>query len=230
MEEHQELSRGSRTEKTKEEEESTTMSNPKHEKLGEKALAAQNPPAYSEIDAYTEPDPLKQPPGPAPQAGYGLMPAPHAGYGAMPAPQAGYGPMPAPQAGYGAMPAPQARYGAMPAPQAGYGAMPYYGPPVAGSHLRPVLQPPQAVYVTPVEPTNEPDYLIYSIFTMLCCCLPLGIVALVYSIQTREANFAGNAASAERNSRMARLFSHLAFGIGLGLLILYIIIVTRNFR
>ncbi|XP_028598402.1 proline-rich transmembrane protein 1-like [Podarcis muralis] len=162
------------------------MSKPNYEQLGEKALAAQNPPAYSEKEAYAEPDPLKQPPGPAPQAGYG----------------------------------------AVPAPQAGYGAMPYYGPPGAGSNLGPVLQPPQAVYVTPVQPTNEPDYLIYSIFTMLCCCLPLGIAALVYSIQTREANFAGNAASAKRNSRMARLFGHIALGIGLGCLVIYIIIVV----
>nr|XP_028598403.1 trafficking regulator of GLUT4 1-like isoform X2 [Podarcis muralis] len=152
------------------------MSKPNYEQLGEKALAAQNPPAYSEKEAYAEPDPLKQPPGPAPQAGYG--------------------------------------------------AMPYYGPPGAGSNLGPVLQPPQAVYVTPVQPTNEPDYLIYSIFTMLCCCLPLGIAALVYSIQTREANFAGNAASAKRNSRMARLFGHIALGIGLGCLVIYIIIVV----
>uniref|UniRef100_A0A665TMZ6 Uncharacterized protein n=1 Tax=Echeneis naucrates TaxID=173247 RepID=A0A665TMZ6_ECHNA len=30
------------------------------------------------------------------------------------------------------------------------------------------------------EPVN--DYLCYSIFTMVCCCLPLGIAALIYSI------------------------------------------------
>lgn len=39
------------------------------------------------------------------------------------------------------------------------------------------------VYVTQV-PLNPPvpDYLGYSIFTMLCCCLPLGIAGLIYSI------------------------------------------------
>uniref|UniRef100_A0A3Q3W9T5 Uncharacterized protein n=1 Tax=Mola mola TaxID=94237 RepID=A0A3Q3W9T5_MOLML len=31
-----------------------------------------------------------------------------------------------------------------------------------------------------VNPVN--DYMCYSIFTMLCCCLPLGIAALIYSI------------------------------------------------
>lgn len=39
------------------------------------------------------------------------------------------------------------------------------------------------VYVTQgplANPVN--DYMCYSIFTMLCCCLPLGIAALIYSI------------------------------------------------
>ncbi|ROL41414.1 hypothetical protein DPX16_6812 [Anabarilius grahami] len=40
---------------------------------------------------------------------------------------------------------------------------------------------PVNVSFTPL--TNpQPDYLCYSIFTMLCCCLPLGSAALVYSI------------------------------------------------
>uniref|UniRef100_H2LNM4 Si:ch73-343g19.4 n=1 Tax=Oryzias latipes TaxID=8090 RepID=H2LNM4_ORYLA len=39
------------------------------------------------------------------------------------------------------------------------------------------------VYVTQA-PLGNPvsDYMCYSIFTMLCCCLPLGIAALIYSI------------------------------------------------
>uniref|UniRef100_A0A3B3VU05 Uncharacterized protein n=1 Tax=Poecilia latipinna TaxID=48699 RepID=A0A3B3VU05_9TELE len=43
------------------------------------------------------------------------------------------------------------------------------------------MQP--TVYVTQGPLTNPVnDYMGYSIFTMLCCCLPLGIAALIYSI------------------------------------------------
>lgn len=35
---------------------------------------------------------------------------------------------------------------------------------------------------TPTPPINpKPDYMCYSVFTLLCCCLPLGIAAAVYS-------------------------------------------------
>ncbi|XP_061452491.1 synapse differentiation-inducing gene protein 1-like [Rhineura floridana] len=121
-------------------------------------------------------------------------------------------------------PAPHMAYGAMPAVPPHY--QPYYGPPGTEASQGPVLQPQQAIFITPVQPTNVPDYLAYSIFTMLCCCLPLGIASLVYSIQTREANLAGNAVAAQRNSRLARIFAHSALGIGLGFLILYIIIMV----
>lgn len=44
-----------------------------------------------------------------------------------------------------------------------------------------MVQP--TVFVAP-QPLEKPvnDYLGYSIFTMICCCLPLGIAALIYSI------------------------------------------------
>ncbi|XP_013879633.1 proline-rich transmembrane protein 1 [Austrofundulus limnaeus] len=74
-----------------------------------------------------------------------------------------------------------------------------------------------------VNPVN--DYLGYSIFTMLCCCMPLGIAALIYSISTREANHTGDQLAAERNSRTARTLNHVALGLGLGSLVLCIIYV-----
>uniref|UniRef100_A0A8D3BS27 Uncharacterized protein n=1 Tax=Scophthalmus maximus TaxID=52904 RepID=A0A8D3BS27_SCOMX len=75
----------------------------------------------------------------------------------------------------------------------GYGGPPPYGGEGCGYQPYPMNQqyPAQPATVT-VQPTvyltqgplAEPvkDYLCYSIFTMLCCCLPLGIAALIYSI------------------------------------------------
>ncbi|XP_070619759.1 proline-rich transmembrane protein 1-like [Erythrolamprus reginae] len=103
---------------------------------------------------------------------------------------------------------------------------PEYQPPYDPRYNQGLLiQPAQALNVIRFQPTKEPDYLAYSIFTMLCCCLPLGIAALVYSVQTQEANRTGNGDSARRNSKLARNLSHIAFGVGLGSLILYIIFV-----
>uniref|UniRef100_A0AAQ5YL92 Uncharacterized protein n=1 Tax=Amphiprion ocellaris TaxID=80972 RepID=A0AAQ5YL92_AMPOC len=43
------------------------------------------------------------------------------------------------------------------------------------------VQPAVLVSASPLaNPVN--DYLCYSIFTMMCCCLPLGVAALIYSI------------------------------------------------
>lgn len=61
---------------------------------------------------------------------------------------------------------------------AGYGQQPQQ---YAGQPTTITVQPTVLVTRTPLaHPVN--DYLGYSIFTMLCCCLPLGIAALIYSI------------------------------------------------
>ncbi|MGH0189884.1 UNVERIFIED_CONTAM: hypothetical protein FKN15_039525 [Acipenser sinensis] len=50
------------------------------------------------------------------------------------------------------------------------------------------MQP--AIYVQRAPLAHPmPDYLGYSIFTMLCCCLPLGIAALIYSISVSRLFF-----------------------------------------
>ncbi|XP_067252878.1 synapse differentiation-inducing gene protein 1-like isoform X1 [Chanodichthys erythropterus] len=103
-----------------------------------------------------------------------------------------------------------------PVPQGPYVQGPYPGQSVVA------MQP--AVFVTAAPLANpEPDYLCYSIFTMLCCCLPLGIAALVFSCSTRNANYSGQQALAEKNSKMARILNHLAVAVGITIFVLLII-------
>lgn len=78
-------------------------------------------------------------------------------------------------------------------PAQGYGTPPYGAQQYPGQAPYPgqttvTVQP--AVYVTQATHVNPvPDYLGYSIFTMLCCCLPLGIAALIYSINVSRKDF-----------------------------------------
>ncbi|XP_014915128.1 proline-rich transmembrane protein 1-like [Poecilia latipinna] len=73
------------------------------------------------------------------------------------------------------------------------------------------------------------DYIGYSIFTMLCCCFPLGIFALTYSIATRDANARGDRQMAELNSRRALMLNHSALGTGIGIFALAIIMIVLVF-
>ncbi|XP_016394099.1 proline-rich transmembrane protein 1-like [Sinocyclocheilus rhinocerous] len=103
-----------------------------------------------------------------------------------------------------------------PVPQGPYVQGPYPGQTVVA------VQP--AVFVTAAPLANPaPDYLGYSIFTMLCCCFPLGIAALVYSCSTRDANYSGWRELAEKNSKTARTLNHVAVALGLIIIVVYII-------
>ncbi|KAK7146871.1 hypothetical protein R3I94_009652 [Phoxinus phoxinus] len=84
------------------------------------------------------------------------------------------------------------------------------------------VQPPANVSFSPLT-SPEPDYLCYSIFTLLCCCLPLGSAALVYSVTTRDANMFGHQPIASRNSRMARILNQVSVAIGLLLWLIFVI-------
>ncbi|KAI4889092.1 hypothetical protein NFI96_018621 [Prochilodus magdalenae] len=116
-------------------------------------------------------------------------------------------------------------------------------------HLQPafvghqIITVQPTVFVTPGR-EREPDYLGCSIFTMLCCCIPLGIAALIYSIkatahskcckavlpsltfstslfsQTRDANLTGNSQKAKRSSKTACVLNTTAVLIGIIVVIL----------
>ncbi len=71
---------------------------------------------------------------------------------------------------------------------------------------------------------NIPTYLIPSILTTACCgCLPLGIVAIVYSAQVNGKLAAGDIAGAQAASKSAKMWCFISFGVGIAAFILWLI-------
>jgi len=64
-------------------------------------------------------------------------------------------------------------------------------------------------------PTEKPaSYLVPAIVSTLCCCLPFGIVSIVFASQVNSKWEAGDAAGARDSASKAKLWFWLAFGIG----------------
>jgi hypothetical protein len=90
-----------------------------------------------------------------------------------------------------------------PPPAPGYGPPTQYGAP--GGHTEP-------------KPDN---YLIWAILATLCCCLPGGIVAIVYAAQVDSKYNAGDYAGARQSSDNAKLWAMISAGVGLVVGVLY---------
>ena len=64
-------------------------------------------------------------------------------------------------------------------------------------------------------PPAIPNYLVQSVLVTLCCCLPLGVVAIVYSAQVNSKLAAGDVAGAQAASNSAKTWSIVAFIAGI---------------
>ncbi|KAG5283913.1 hypothetical protein AALO_G00020930 [Alosa alosa] len=71
--------------------------------------------------------------------------------------------------------------------------------------------------------TSVPSHLGFSIFNTLCCCLPLGIAAIVYSCRVDNANAMGDGARALESSRTAKNLNIAGLIIGIILIIILIV-------
>ena len=58
------------------------------------------------------------------------------------------------------------------------------------------------------------DYLVWSILSTLFCCLPLGIVAIVYSVKANSAYDAGNADEYVKAADKAKFWTILSAVLG----------------
>lgn len=62
---------------------------------------------------------------------------------------------------------------------------------------------------------SVPNYLVQSILVTLCCCLPCGIVGIVYAAQVNTFLRVGDIAAAKKASDTAKLWSWIGLGVGL---------------
>ncbi|MDA3800442.1 MAG: CD225/dispanin family protein [Kiritimatiellae bacterium] len=70
-------------------------------------------------------------------------------------------------------------------------------------------------------PQKIPNYLAQSILVTIFCCLPFGIAAIVFAAQVNSKIQAGDIQGAMASSRMAKIWSWWAFGVGIVFQIAY---------
>ncbi len=91
-------------------------------------------------------------------------------------------------------------------------------PPDDGSALPPPPPMPgtsmPGQYGGPAAGASVPNYLVWSILTTLLCCLPAGVVAIVYSSQVSAKLAAGDYAGAVDSSNKARTWCIVSAVVG----------------
>lgn len=96
-------------------------------------------------------------------------------------------------------------------------------PPDAPASYTPPRPPGGGSYGAPPATEPIPNYLVQSIIVTLCCCLPLGIVAIVFAAQVNSKLAAGDVAGAREASAKAKMFCWIAFGLGITLSLIWML-------
>ena len=73
-------------------------------------------------------------------------------------------------------------------------------------------------------PPKIQNYLVPAILITLCCCVPAGIVAIIYAAQVNSKLAAGDVAGAQASARFAKIWSWVGVGGGVLLGIIYAIV------
>jgi hypothetical protein len=68
------------------------------------------------------------------------------------------------------------------------------------------------------------NHLVLAIIVTVLCCMPVGIVGIVYSAQVNAKVQGGDIAGAEASARKARAWSLWGIGLGLGLYAVYFVL------
>lgn len=101
-----------------------------------------------------------------------------------------------------------------------------------GEILVPMTKPPMDALppAPPYVPTRmlavgPPNHLVWAILATLFCCLPAGIVAIVYAAQVDSKFMAGDVAGAQYASDQAKLWSWISAGVLLAIIVGYFLLV-----
>jgi predicted nucleic acid-binding Zn ribbon protein len=86
-----------------------------------------------------------------------------------------------------------------------------------GAVLGPASGTPAGAYL--------PNYLAPAVVVTIFCCMPLGLVALIFAAQVNGRQIAGELEKARESSKSARLWCWIAFGVGIVFWTLYITLV-----
>ncbi|KAM9298969.1 interferon-induced transmembrane protein 3-like [Gastrophryne carolinensis] len=81
------------------------------------------------------------------------------------------------------------------------------------------MQPAEVAVTSP-----QRDYLGWSICNLLCCCWPLGVASLIYSVKTRDARYYNDSTlEAEHSSKSLKL-NIAALVVGLIFAVIYLVV------
>ena len=69
------------------------------------------------------------------------------------------------------------------------------------------------------------NYLVLAIISLFCC-LPLGIVAVIFAAQVNGKVAAGDTTGALDASKKAKMFSYISIGLGLAGIICYVLFIV----
>jgi len=71
-----------------------------------------------------------------------------------------------------------------------------------------------------------PNYLIWAVLSTVLCCLPFGIISIIYAAQVNSKWQAGDIQGATASSKQAKLWAWVAFGAGIAVALLWVILLA----
>jgi hypothetical protein len=74
-----------------------------------------------------------------------------------------------------------------------------------------------------LTPRKIDNHLVLAILVTALCCLPFGIVGIVYAAQVNGRALSGDLAGAEESARRARTWSLWGLGLGLTVYVIYVL-------